>query len=40
MLANTASMIDVGAFVGQAADDDVADAILTAIVRLIKNKTT
>ena len=34
MLANTASMIDVGALVGQAASDGVADAMLTAIVGL------
>jgi hypothetical protein len=38
MLANAASMIDVGALVGQAASDGVADAILTAIVGLIKKQ--
>ena len=38
MLANAASIIDVGALVGQAASDGVADAILTAIVGLIKKQ--
>jgi hypothetical protein len=38
LLANTASTIDIGALVGQAAGGGVAGAILTAVVGLIKNK--